>query len=512
MKQLISTITTAFLLLFTLGGCNDWLDVNTDPNALDDVPNPQVLLPAAEVNLANTLMGWDLGFGGGFFVEYWTQSYTASQFKALCEYQPTSFSTAYRNMTSGVLKDLDVIRKKTADDENRAFYYIAEALSIYTWQILTDTWGDVPYSEALQGGEGIQTPHFESGEAIYIDLLRRVDELAATDLSASSISSADARYDFIFAGNLALWQQFVHSLKLKLMMRLSETSGYDNQAVLWFVESNDFLTSTSACISGSTWSDGEEGKRHPMREYQAGGASYLSMNVIAAKNFVDYLSVHLDPRLPNFFSVAGEGYKGAFFGDFDSKIDSDGNGTPDDRETYSRVAFAGDMDIMIISDWEVNFYIAEVYARAGNADKAQEYYEQGVKASLAQHGISDSEILEEDGYAQWQGESLDAMLHQIGMQKWVAYAYYQHTEALLERNRTKFPPVDDVDIKIDRRTVHANFPIGYLTVSVNGRARSNATLPASPTYPENVLTRNPNAPGQKDNIFQKVWWDKKPGK
>lgn len=511
MKHLISNIA-AVLVLFSFWGCSDWLDINKDPNALEDIPNAQVLLPAAEVNIANTIMGWDFGFGGGFFVEYWTQTYTASQFKSLCEYQPTSFGTAYRNMMTGALKDLDVICEKTVDDENRAFYYIAEALSIYTWQIMTDMWGNIPYSEALKGGEGIQAPKFDNSESIYESLLERIDALCAIDLSSSHISGVDAKYDYIFAGDLDKWQLFANSLKLKLMMRLSETTQYNNSTVLSFIENNEFLTQDNARISGSIWSDGEEGKRHPMREFQAGGANYLGSNIIAAKNFVDYLSLNDDPRLPNFFSKAGGVYKGAFFGDFDSKMDSDGNGTTDDKEAYSKVVFPGDMDIMIISAWETNFYIAEVYARAANAAKAQEYYEQGVKSSLAQHGITENSILEESGYAKWKNGSTEDMLHQIGMQKWIAHAYYQHTEAFLERNRTKYPPVNDMDIKIDRRNAFLNFPVGYLTISVNGRARSNATLPASPIYPENVLTRNPNAPGQKDNLFQKIWWDKKAGK
>lgn len=511
MKHLISNIA-AVLLLSSLWGCSDWLDINHDPNALEDIPNAQVLLPAAEVNIANTIMGWDLGFGGGFFVEYWTQGYTASQFKSLCEYQPTSFSTAYSNMMAGALKDLDVICKKTVDDENRAFYYIAEALSIYTWQIMTDVWGNIPYSEALKGDEGIQAPKFDSGESVYESLLTRVDALCAIDLSDSYIPGTDSKYDYIFDGDLNKWQLFVNSLKLKLMMRLSETNQYNNSAVLSFIENNDFLTLESARIPGTIWSDGEEGKRHPMREFQAGGANYLGSNVIASKNFVDYLSLNDDPRLPKLFTKAGGVFKGAFFGDFDSKMDSDGNGTTDDKEAYSQVVFPGDMDIMIISAWETNFYIAEAYARAGNVDKAKQHYENGVKASLTQHGISDYTILEEDGYAVWSGGSTETMLHQIGMQKWIAHAYYQHTEAFLERNRTKYPSVNDIDIKIDRRSAFANFPVGYLTVSVNGRARSNATLPASPIYPDNVLTRNPNAPSQKDNLFQKVWWDKKTGK
>src|SRR5690606_1085831 len=129
----------------------------------------------------------------------------------------------------------------------------------------------------------------------------------------------------------------------------------------------------------------------------------------------------------------------AFYGDFDSKEDSDGNGTTDDNETYATVNFSGDMDLMIMSDWEVSFYIAEVYARASDNTSAREYYESGVIASLIQHGISDTNIIDAGGYAEWTDGTIEQNIKQIAMQKWVANANYQHIESFLERNRTKYP-------------------------------------------------------------------------
>lgn len=511
MKRIIINISI-ILTLISSWGCSDFLDINQDPNSLGDIPEAKVLLPVAQVSLGNTLMGWDYGFYTGLWVEYWTQAYTASQFKAACEYQPASFNTAYNNLTAGILKDLYTIIELEADKENKAFYYIAEALFIYTYQVVTDTWGNVPYFEALQGDKEIYHPKFDSGETIYEDLLKRVEALQAIDLSNSVILGNDKNYDFIFNGDLTKWELFVNSLKLKLMMRVSETSQYNNSTVLSYIEETEFLTTESAKISGSIWSDNEEGKRHPMREFQQGGAGYLSTNIIACKSFIDYLSVNSDPRVANLFTSVSGAYKGAFFGDFDSKADSDGNGTSDDKEAYSQVNFAADMDIMILSDWEVNFYIAEVYARASNPDKAKEYYDQGVKSSLTQHGISDFSIVE-NGYAKWvNNSSVEENIKQIAMQKWVSHAYYQHLESFLERNRTKYPAVNDIDIRLDRQDAYLNFPLGDLTISVNGRARTNGLLPASPIYPTSVLNRNNNAPAQKDNLLQKIWWDKKAGK
>jgi len=213
---------------------------------------------------------------------------------------------------------------------------------------------------------------------------------------------------------MAKWKKFANSVKLKLMLRLSETSGYDNAKVLAFVKANDFLTA-SAKISGKVWSDGQEGKRHPMREFQEGGAGYLTTNVIACKNFIDYLQVNNDPRIATLFTMADKNagtYRGAFFGDFDSKEASDGS-KKDKDVTYSKALFKEDMDLMIMSSWEVHFYIAEVYARAGDYGNAKQYYENGVKASLEQHGVTDMTILNK--YAAWKATDKESAIKQIGM-------------------------------------------------------------------------------------------------
>ena len=508
MKRKIFIAALASLLLVFNWGCEDYLDVNRDPNVLGDIPDAKVLLPSAEVGLANQLMGWDFGFGGAYWVQYWTQSYTASQFKTLCEYQDVSFGTAYGELTAGVLADLNRIKKLTAEDpDSKGLYFVAEALSIYTWQIITDVWGNVPYFEALRGDDEISSPKFDTGEAIYADLENRIDALLAMDMTGASL---EGKYDFIYAGNLTDWTRFANALKLKLMIRQSETAGYNNAEVLAFIQSANLLVK-SAKIDGDIFDDTQEGKRHPMREFQEGGANYLTTNVIACRSFTEYLTVNSDPRIASLFgTITGGVYQGAFFGDFDSKDDADLDNISDDKESYSKAVFSANQDIMIMSNWEVDFYIAEVYARASDP-LAKTYYDRAVTASLAQHGITNTAIIGAGGSVEWQNLSIEQNIEQIALQKWVAYANYQHIESLLERNRTKYPAVDPVDVKLNRNAVHTAFPVGNLTISVNGRAKLNGNLPASPIYPDALINRNVNAPGQKANVGEKVWWNKKAG-
>ncbi|GAA4948764.1 SusD/RagB family nutrient-binding outer membrane lipoprotein [Algibacter agarivorans] len=507
MKKYILKFILAFLTVLSFS-CESYLDVNQDPNVLSDTDQPKILLPNAQVGLAHTMMGYDIGFGGGFWTQYWTQSYTASQFKDLCEFEEESFNDAYVEFSAVVLNDLKRMQTLSGDlPENQGYAYIAEALSIFTWQVMTDLWGDIPYSEALQGNEGITAPKFDASEDIYADLETRINALLAIDVS--ELTQIDAKFDFIYEGDLNAWEKFANSLKLKLMMRQSETSNYSNSTALSFISSASFIDA-SAKISGAIWEDDKEGKRHPMREFQEGGANTLSINVIGCKSFIDYLNVNSDPRIDALFTAPSGGHLGAFFGDFDSKKDSDEDGTLDEDEDYSEALFAGDTDLIIMSDWEVNFFIAEVYARASDLVNAKTYYEMGVTASLAQNGFSATDIIT-TGYATWVDGTTEANLKQIAMQKWVANANYQHLESFVERNRTKYPALNPIDIKLDRNDAFLNFPLGDLTNSVNGRDKTNAKLPSSPVYPADVMGRNINAPSQKPDLLQKVWWDKKVG-
>ncbi|MCC8018349.1 MAG: SusD/RagB family nutrient-binding outer membrane lipoprotein [Rikenellaceae bacterium] len=515
MKKLSILFITVSLLF---SSCENMLDINHNPNRLEELEDVSTILAVAQLGLAYNTMSWDVAFGGGYWVQYWTQNYTASQFKDLCRYADTDFNTFYSSLVAGAMKDLQYMIDVASEDESQlGYYFVAEALQIFGWQFLVDLYGNVPYFEALRGDEGINHPEFDDGETIYNDLLDRIDKLLALDLSGAYVDS-DA--DMVFAGNMNRWREFANSLKLKLNMRLTETSGYNNASMVTFIENNDFL-SQNASISGSIFED-QDYKRHPLYEYNT-GTTFVSTNVIACKSFFDYLSVNGDPRVGKYFN----GDQGAFFGDYDSKQDSDGDGTTDNKESFARARLSNSADLILISSWENNFRIAEVYVRAGDYNTARTYYEAGVEASFTQvnatNFVTDDEdanypeiintITDAGSYAEWPASgSQNDYLDLIGHQRWVAHYYFQHGESFLERNRTKIPAVSDIDVRADRNYAWYNFPVGDLTLSVVGRDNLNGNLPASLLYPYSVVSRNNNSLPQKPNLGEKVFWDKKSGK
>ncbi|MCP4309974.1 MAG: SusD/RagB family nutrient-binding outer membrane lipoprotein [Bacteroidetes bacterium] len=502
----IKIIFLSLLVILTMGGCSDWLDVNRNPNALSETDNAEIVIPAAQMNIANALMGWDIGFAGAFYSQYWTQIHIASQYKFLDEYEETDFEDAYNNLIPGALNDLQ--RIKSISEEGEGEYFLAEVLSIYTWQLITDLWGDIPYSEALGGEEGTFSPKFDTQESIYTNLLQRIDALLAADYSRANLI---ATYDFIGEGDMDMWMAFAKSLKLKLMLRLSETSAYANASVLAYVQQGGFLSS-NAEIPGAVW-EARDSKQHPMVEFNTGAAGYISGNVIASRTMIEYLFVNADPRIDALYDAPSSGtHKGSFQGDFaaDNSVDSDGNGTPDAEEEYSTVSFPTATPLPFMTDWEILFNIAEVYARANMNAEAKTAYDAGVAASFAYWGLSGS-ITGAGEYAEWPGGTLEENIEQISLQRWIAFCKTQHAEAWLSRNRTKYPAVDPIDIASDRSFAHTNFPVGNLTLSVAGRSRLSDRLPASPIYPNSVITRNTTKPSQKTSMAEKVWWDQKAG-
>ncbi|MBR7067060.1 MAG: SusD/RagB family nutrient-binding outer membrane lipoprotein [Bacteroidales bacterium] len=510
MKSKFLILFAAVGLFFISSSCKDYLDVNHSMSAIEKL-DAQRALPSAQIIIANQLMGWDMGIGSAVWVQYWTQAYNSSQYKALCSYSEFEWGTAYRDLCAGALADLGFIQRETADDkDNQGLWYIAEALSIYTWQVITDVWGDMPYFEAMKGNEGLVHPKFDTQESIYADLMVRIDNLVKMDISKMVV---DPKFDFVFAGDMPQWQRFCNSLKLKLMLRLSETPGFDIAALAAFVDDaigkDLLLLDKNAEIAGTTWNPKEVSKKHPLHEVQSDGANFISLNVIACKSFTDFLVQENDPRIDKFF----DGTLGAFAGDYDSKDDSDGNGKNDKDESWAKVNYSTleTLPIPFISAWQMNFDVAEVLVRAGRTAEAQAYYEAGVKASCAAWGVDASAMLsstDPQAKTPWKAEEA---LERIGLQRWVAFAYLQNLEAFLERNRTKFPSVNTIDVELNRQDAWTNFPVGQLTISVQGRAKLGGELPHSLLYPQTLRTRNNNAIPQKKNVGDKVWWDKKSG-
>ncbi|MEN8251352.1 MAG: SusD/RagB family nutrient-binding outer membrane lipoprotein, partial [Bacteroidota bacterium] len=214
------------ILLAILGmvSCTHFEDMNVSPNRPTTVPTSG-LLTQAQVNLVYTLNG-EVAHLGAQYVQHFTQV----DYVEKSNYADDGKSS-FLGIYAGGLRDLkEIIVLNTQDrtkeevlkyGDNDNQIAVANILQVWAFHNMTDIWGDIPYSEALKGNEGIIQPKYDTQEAIYDGLIAQL-ETASEQIILNPEVKLEG--DIIFDGNMNQWEQFAVSLKLRIAMRLSEVN------------------------------------------------------------------------------------------------------------------------------------------------------------------------------------------------------------------------------------------------------------------------------------------------
>lgn len=240
----IQFIILAGAVLFGATSCKKYLDVNTNPNSATsstpDLVLPQALVyTAAQVSSFNNYGaqvsgGMVNGGGYGGFGSVWTYNYGPS------ESVPTNlWQTSY-----DIAEDFQYVINSTQGNSTYANYNaVARIMKSYIFQMIVDTYNDVPYSDALQG-PGSVTPKYDKGSAIYPLLAAQLDSGIAI-INANPLALAlNSASDPMFGGNMTKWKQFANTLKLRLIVRGTPAATFSNTTF----SSDGFLT-TDAVVN-----------------------------------------------------------------------------------------------------------------------------------------------------------------------------------------------------------------------------------------------------------------------
>jgi hypothetical protein len=205
------------LVLVGATGCDNFLDVNTDPINPVDVPIT-LLMPTVQGAMANYL---------GHSIQGLSQP-TAALVQQIVNFRVGSFSvdgTTLNNQwlglyTSALENNEQIITRATASGA-WAYVGISQIQKAYIFSEMVDVWGDIPYSEALSGAANI-APRFDDDEAIYTDLFRLIDEGIA-NMRRTDSSRNPGTDDLIYTGDKAKWIRMANTLKLKLYNQIRLT-------------------------------------------------------------------------------------------------------------------------------------------------------------------------------------------------------------------------------------------------------------------------------------------------
>ena len=227
MNKKILTLLVSLVLFGS--SCSDFLNVNEkNPNNASAVP-PKLLLPAVLNNMASLM-----NTPGNFDYIYlwhglWSISSGYSQPTNLVQYNilNSSYQGVYNN-TYIYGQNLTEIEKAATDPKDAYYLATAMILKAYAFQNLVDIWGDVPYSEAFKTNEGILKPKFDKQQAIYEDLILKLDAAIKLIQNAPAAANAvPASSDILYKGNMALWAKFANTIKLRMLVHQSGMTGRD---------------------------------------------------------------------------------------------------------------------------------------------------------------------------------------------------------------------------------------------------------------------------------------------
>ncbi|MEC3878765.1 SusD/RagB family nutrient-binding outer membrane lipoprotein [Parapedobacter sp. 10938] len=474
----------------SLQGCNDKLDINIDPNAPSEV-GEDLILPAVLSNFSYEVIGgWPVRTSS-----LWTKHLARAVpgphegHYRLTANDANNFWTSFSYID--VMQNCKVLIAQATTNENYNYSAIAKILLAWNMSMVTDFYGDAPFSDAFNGVEGVIKPTYDTQEEIYNQIQVLLDE--AIDEAGRGVGLVPGADDFVYGGAMDSWQHLARTLKARFYLRLSNAPGYDaaTQADLALQALNaGAITAEEIPTYAYVNSPGAE---NPWYQFAIDGK--WDDRDRPSLYYVNMLLDTDDPRIEYQVSKVPEGDNAGMY------LGVTNNSAPTAVANYSAIhSFysAADASLYWLVYAEVPFIRAEAeFLKAGKTvtGAVTEAYEAGVAASMDFYGISDyADYLAANGLS----ANADEAYEQIMTQKYIAN--YLQFESYNDFRRTGYPELP----------INEELYPGSTTLEI---APELDIIPLRLPYPSSERQYNPaNIPsdipaGYQQAMVIPVWWD-----
>lgn len=515
-RNKIFLLTAVLLTLVFLGtSCTkDFDEINTNPNS------PGVSQAAPDMLLTNTIESMTDRvheiFFGHEMGSCWVQHMAKVQYTDEDRYIPriSVINNTWNSFYAASGYDAHTLYNIAVETANPSYEAVALILKTYIISILTDEFGDVPYTEAFQGSaeEAILSPAYDTQQYIYEQMLNNLDQANTLLATGPSING-----DILFDGDLTAWRKFANSLRLRLLLRRSDRVDPTADMTMIFGDPTTYPVFASNADNAALQYLGSAPNNNPINQNRKTRDDHRVSNTL-----IDYLYTDApspDYRVSVYAELDGNGdYEGMANGLLSANaLLYNGNGLANTSKIGSYFS-AATAPGMLMSYAELLFIKAEAAARGfiGGGDAAAETaYQAGIRASWDQFnvngdfadalevwrgtfyswGMTPSDDIFEfawQDFVDWGGTydyNPATGLEQIGTQKWVAM-FDQGIQAAFEWRRT-----------------------GYPTLLPGAENANNDKIPVRSYYPSDEHARNPSnvdaaiSNQGPDNLDTRVWWD-----
>lgn len=436
-------------------GCSSWIDhdLNVDPNNPQDV-SLNLMLPTVEGTLA-----FNYGSDISRITSCWTQQHFGAnrQHEGFYRYiiGEGDVNNAWNNMYGTTMINCDIMIKKAEAEGSPAYASVGKILQALSLGIVTDMWGDVPFSEAFKG-EGTLYPKVDGQQQIYATINSLLDD-AIAKIGTTSVSKPGAD-DLIYGGDLNKWKKAAYALKARYAIHTTKPNGLKASTDALAALAQGFSSNADGLIMNFGTS---ETNANPLYAFLSSRTGDLSIG----PKVISLLNAKNDPRR----SKIGDGLK---------TTDMIADTTP-----YGAFHTSPESPIVLCSFAELKFIEAEALLNTGDKTGAKTAYLAGIKANMDWYGIS---AADQKTYTDQPSvtPSGDVTLQQIMEEKYIAL--YTQQESYTDYRRTSLPALTPA---VSGKTVPVRFPTAQ-----NQRLYNGKNLPAGAT--------------DADWINTPMWWNK----
>lgn len=486
-----SKLLTSAFLLFTIvllvGSCSDFLDVNEDPTAPDEVP-PDLQLSGILANFSYEVVGNEPARTSLLWVQQLAYNGEPPS-EDNYDYTSTDPDNLWGASYIDVLNNAKTLNQEATESGNFAYSGIAKVVMAWNYSILTDLFGSIPYSAALN--EMDPAPPYSSQEEIYPMLLDTLDA-AIQDFGSESLLSPSSD-DLLYGGDMEKWEKLAYTLKARLHMHLTNAPGHDadEQAEAALTALQNGFESNADDADFQYYED--TGSENPWYQF-AIDSKWDTRNQMSA-NYVGLLKSLDDPRLPiqarPVGAVESEGPVQGF-SDENPEYEGHENGEQGSgTETISSIGefySAPDAPLSMFSYAEAKFIETEATLITEGAGAAQAIYEEAVQASMDKLQIDD---IEADLYITTLPPlAASNALEEIMTQKYIAT--FLSYEVYNDWRRTGYPEIDPV---------------------TNNPYTPSGEIPVRFSYPQSEYNNNQQnvsetgIPNNYSALDMNIWWD-----
>jgi len=419
------------LLGFSLGSCNNFTELNKDPNRMDKVTPGALLNP---ILYGLSVYNWNTS--NGFTMDLMQVSLPTNSSGGVSRYYFNdnlgngTWDTYYKWLNN--IKEMELLAT-TLNEPN----YQAVSLVLRSWvmQLLADSFGDVPMTEASRGAEGLLQPKFDTQEQIYAQLLVDLEKANSLFNSATGLRY-NTEGEFLFGTTDALvsgqsagivkWKKFCNSLRLRVAVRMVNKNNQKAKTEIEAIFTNPttYPVFTKNDESALLNISGIFPQEVPLTRPQ----DFTSYRGVASF-FVDNLNTWNDPRRDLFLTKSNNVFIGWPSG---YNVAPTVPVTPSNMNQKLAIAL---VKVVILPYAEVEFIRAEAAFYGWNTagKTANDSYIAGVKAAIEQWGGTMPA-----NYFSVPEAAYNNTLQRIMLQKYYALFFCDYQQ-WFELNRTGYP-------------------------------------------------------------------------